>query len=147
MLFISPVSDTLTSLPVIEGTGGSIQLRVGVNTSVIADGTSALILFSPTSNLSVSPVEVTAQVSGGMLLVQASNLNPSTDYNYTLTLDSGVGEAKLGDTIQGIFRTNSKSPISIIIIFIVNHCYMCNMLKNFLRRVSRVGGLWNGVME
>ena len=86
--------------------GGSIELRVEVNTSVAADGTSAQTVFTPTSGMSVTPVTATAQVSGGVLLVQTSSLSPSTDYIYTITLD-GIDGSRLGGVIQGVFRTNS----------------------------------------
>ena len=86
--------------------GGSIELQVEVNTSVVADGTSAQTVFTPTSDMSVTPVTTTAQVSGGVLLVQTSSLNPSTDYSYTITFD-GVDGSRLGGVIQGVFRTNS----------------------------------------
>ena len=102
------VSDTTTSLPIIGGMGGSIELRVEVNTSVIADGTSVQTVFTPTSDMSVTPVTTTAQVSGGVLLVQTSSLSPSTDYSYIITFD-GVDGSRLGGVIQGVFRTNSMS--------------------------------------
>ena len=86
--------------------GGSIELRAEVNTSVVGDGTSAQIVFTPTSDISVSTLTTTAQVSGGVLFVQTSNLSPNTDYSYTLTFE-GIDGSRLGDVIQGVFRTNS----------------------------------------
>ena len=98
----------ITSPPTIEVMGGNIELRVQVNESVVADGSSAQILLTPTSSPSVSPVTTTGQVSGGVLLVQLSNLSPSTEYNYTITFD-GVDGGRLGGVIQGTFRTNSMT--------------------------------------
>lgn len=86
--------------------GGSIELRVEVNTSVIGDGTSAQIVFTPTSDMSASAVTTTAQVSGGVLFVQTPDFSPDTDYSYTLTFE-GIDGTRLGGVIQGVFRTNS----------------------------------------
>ncbi len=97
----------ITSLPIIGGTGGSIELRMEVNASVVDDGTSAQIVFTPSSDTSAaSPVTTTAQVSGGVLFVQTADLSPNTDYSYTLTFE-GIDGSKLGGVIQGVFRTNS----------------------------------------
>ena len=87
--------------------GGSIELRVEVNTSIVADGISAQIVFTPTSDLSASSATTTAQVSGGVLFVQVSSLTPSTDYSYTITFDGVDGSGRMGGVIQGLFRTNS----------------------------------------
>ena len=106
LTFYISVSDTIVSLPTIGGMGGSIDLRVEVNTSVIADGIGAQIVFTPTSDVSVSPVTTTAQVSGGVLFVRTSRLNPDTEYSYTITFD-GIDGSRLGGMIQGVFRTNS----------------------------------------
>ena len=92
-----------------EGMDGTIELKVQVNQTVIADGSSAQVFVSPTTtNSSESPLTTTELVSDGTLLVQLSNLSPGTEYSYTITFDD-IGGRRLGGTIQGTFSTSNST--------------------------------------